>query len=169
MKDILGRENRKLPDIKCLKCGVIFKPRSSKAKYCSRVCAWSNNGGHNAGTGSGWINQKGYREIKVNGVTKKEHRVIMEAHIGRALLPNEDVHHINGVKTDNRISNLEIIDHSKHTLHHNSLRDYKSGYCLSLSDDERLSRSNRAKDRHRCGELMPPQSRAALSKARGES
>lgn len=32
----------------------------------------------------------------------------MEETIGRYLTPNENVHHINGVKTDNRPANLEL-------------------------------------------------------------
>lgn len=37
-----------------------------------------------------------------------EHILVMEEKIGRFLMENENVHHINGVRSDNRIENLEL-------------------------------------------------------------
>jgi hypothetical protein len=72
----------------------------------------------NAGTAKGWINSSGYREIKSNGKTVKFHRLVMEEYLGRKLESWEVVHHINGVKDDNRIENLELTTFDAHTVEH---------------------------------------------------
>ena len=60
-----------------------------------------------AAAGSGTI-MGGYRSFVKNGRRVMEHRLIMEAHIGRPLLREETVHHINGDRLDNRLENLEL-------------------------------------------------------------
>lgn len=52
-------------------------------------------------------------------ITSKSYpRVVMEKHLGRDLLPNEDVHHKDGDVTNNNIDNLEIILHGEHQRQH---------------------------------------------------
>lgn len=115
----------------CEQCGKTFvlrppsraKGNSYPRKFCSFECqtAWRD-----ANCTRRYVNSEGYVEIISRDVTSegyvrvnlgsgrygrgrvKEHRYVMEQHIGRRLLPDETVHHINGNKTDNRLENLEL-------------------------------------------------------------
>ena len=50
-----------------------------------------------------------------------EHRFIMEKYLGRYLTKKEVVHHINGIKNDNRIENLRVMTITAHKKFHRKI------------------------------------------------
>lgn len=56
----------------------------------------------------------------------KEHRAVMEKHLGRKLSRDEHVHHIDGDRTNNDISNLVVLTRGEHSKIHRE-EEYKRG------------------------------------------
>lgn len=123
----------------CVSCEKTFhvnecetkRPKRPLPKYCSRVCYATHyqavHGGRNRKTGT--MVHRGYvlewnpdHPNSVKGYVY-QHRLVMERHIGRLLTDDEAIHHLNHIRNDNRVENLELmnkVDHSR--LHALELR-----------------------------------------------
>lgn len=56
----------------------------------------------------GSLTRDGYISLHIDGKNQLKHRVIMSIILGRPLHPWENVHHKNGIRTDNHYENLEL-------------------------------------------------------------
>lgn len=71
---------------------------------------------------------KAYKCITINGKQLRLHRILMEAYIGRKLMPWELVHHRDGDKHNNTLSNLSITIRSIH------IKTHMIGECSRFTD-----------------------------------
>ena len=68
-----------------------------------------------------YIDKKGYKRFKDSG--KLVHRHVMERKLGFRLRKDVIVHHINGIKTDNRFENLQLMTKKEHFKHHTARKE----------------------------------------------
>ncbi len=99
-------------------CGTKLLFTASEAvngkRIMCRSCSIKDNGrkrrSHNRHMQQGYVYFTGYQDhpnCRSNG-TLFEHVMVMSESLGRPLFPHERVHHINGMRDDNDISNLEL-------------------------------------------------------------
>lgn len=101
----------------------------SKPRYCSRFCAFKGMKGQLKNLKpieeSKWyINRKGYLQTTRRRKRILQHRWIVETRIiKRPLKYGEIIHHLNGIKIDNRKENLSICRNHTHHLFIKKLRE----------------------------------------------
>ena len=68
-----------------------------------------------------------YLRISLSGKLYLVHRLVVSASIGRFISGHELVNHKNGVKTDNSVTNLEIVTHQENVAHAMAHKLYTHG------------------------------------------
>lgn len=126
-RDCVAQAQVRPVTVRCGRCGTEFSTVPSTAKrFCSRACYEATrttraiDRSHNGKPVIRWTT--GYLFIyepdhpaAFEGGWVAEHRWLMEQQLGRRLATGEHVHHVNGVKDDNRLENLEVLSHSEHS------------------------------------------------------
>lgn len=69
--------------------------------------------------GQALLTPLGYLRINIKGKRILQHRHVMEQYLGRKLRKKERVHHINEIKTDNRIENLKLYKNNSEHMKEN--------------------------------------------------
>jgi hypothetical protein len=142
----------------CINCGKERWVRFAKGKarnLSCQSCTHKFGDKHQNWKGGKTIHDGGYLMIYIyagdlfhNMANKSgyvpEHRLVMAKHLKRCLLKWEIVHHKNGIKTDNRLENLELTTKGSHILEHN--KGYQDGYRQGLLDGMNVQIEDLKKD-----------------------
>lgn len=94
-------------------------------RFCSIACRakWQRQDVKPIEERVSYINRQGYVMVPVasgrgQANYRAEHRIVAEQTLGRLLTPDEQVHHLNGDKSDNRPGNLLVLSNAEHQKMH---------------------------------------------------
>lgn len=131
-KKIPNPDSRKLIQFCSMRC-YIFKRKISNltdASFKQREYHWNWKGGKIFSGGYLYIYKPEHLFCNHHKYIKNS-RLIMEQYLGRYLNPKEVVHHINNIKTDDRIENLKLFrNKSEHRKYHSKIKSIGHNYKL---------------------------------------
>jgi len=115
-------------------------------------------GNRNAWKGGRGIMKSGYIRILVSqGAPSRyrlEHDIVMEKHLGRPLSSDEMVHHIDGNRQNNELSNLLLTHQAKHNVIHGHEKDLTNNRTCPRCSSHWIAKRgwHKTKQRFRCKE-----------------
>lgn len=106
-----------------------------------------NGGRYKTDNGYIMINLPKHPKARYNRPYIPEHRLIVEAFLGRFLRDEEEVHHINGIRDDNKIKNLMVFpNHKEHQNFHSKIRKFGLTIPIKIQIKNRWIKKNLFKE-----------------------
>lgn len=162
-------KHREVP-VETLREALSYDPESGVLTWLWRASRRGCQNAKYAGKAAGYLNKNGYVSIRVDGVLLLAHRAIW-AHV-HGKWPEDEIDHRNGVKSDNRISNLRSASRSDQLANAKRRCDSKSGIrgvCWDAREGRWLATINKNKRQIRLGLFDKIQdAKAAYTKAAEE-
>jgi len=144
----------------CQDCGkerwIYYNPNHNTQLVCRGCANERESGANNVRWKGGRDIRRGYIILKIrpdnffysmadNKGRILEHRLVMAQHLGRCLHLWEIVHHINHIREDNRIENLQLVSDDRHkqiTILENRIKQLESRVALLETENAALGKYN---------------------------